>query len=239
MHGRRFGHPGGRIPARMMTSRDRCGGRTTEPGAPGTAVDYRRSDEPTSLLEQAMAHRSWCAEEATRAPTRGSSSWVTPCSAWSWPSTPSGTIRELSDGVLSKVRAAVVNTRVLGQLALDLGLPGTCAWAGRGPVRWSDQGVDPGRCHRGGHRGRLSRRRAGRRPTAYVACSASGSTPPWASRASRTTRAGSRSDGPPRPRGAPVRGRGVRARPRPAVPGLGVRWPAGDWDRGRAVEEGC
>jgi ribonuclease III len=75
------------------------------------------------LLEQAMAHRSWCAEEEGRTSNErleflGDAVLGLVVAEHTFRGHP-----ELSDGVLSKVRAAVVNTRVLGQLALDLGLP--------------------------------------------------------------------------------------------------------------------
>ena len=56
-------------------------------------------------------------------PTSASSSWATPCSAWSWPGTPTRTYPDIPEGMLAKVRSAVVNARVLAQVAdrLDVG----------------------------------------------------------------------------------------------------------------------
>jgi ribonuclease-3 len=75
------------------------------------------------LLEQAMAHRSWCAEDDDRTSNErleflGDAVLGLVVAEDTYRRHP-----ELSDGMLSKVRAAVVNTRVLAQLALDLGLP--------------------------------------------------------------------------------------------------------------------
>ena len=63
-------------------------------------------------------------------PTSGSSSWATPCSDWWWPSTATGRIREMPEGALAKVRAAVVNTTVLAEVALELDLGPSCCSAG-------------------------------------------------------------------------------------------------------------
>jgi ribonuclease-3 len=76
-----------------------------------------------ALLEQAMAHRSWCAEDLSRISNErleflGDAVLGLVVAEDTFRSHP-----ELSDGMLSKVRAAVVNTHVLGELALDLGLP--------------------------------------------------------------------------------------------------------------------
>src|ERR1700680_1202565 len=98
-----------------------------DPGTPGREdrlagrIGYR-FDDPT-LLEQAMAHRSWCAEQEGRTSNErleflGDAVLGLVVADYTYRNHP-----ELSDGMLSKVRAAVVNTRVLAQLALDLGLP--------------------------------------------------------------------------------------------------------------------
>jgi ribonuclease-3 len=79
--------------------------------------------EDHGLLEQAMAHRSWVAEDDDRTSNErleflGDAVLGLVVAEDTYRRHP-----ELSDGMLSKVRAAVVNTRVLAQLALDLGLP--------------------------------------------------------------------------------------------------------------------
>ncbi len=105
-----------------------------EASAPGAtrseAVDrtalIRRLDydfERPELLEQALAHRSWVAEDEARTSNErleflGDAVLGLIVAEYTFRSHP-----ELSDGMLSKVRAGVVNTRALGELALDLGLP--------------------------------------------------------------------------------------------------------------------
>jgi ribonuclease-3 len=100
-------------------------------GRPGTEVGDRTSlirslgyefADP-ELLEQALAHRSWVAEEEDRRSNErleflGDAVLGLVVAEHTYRSHP-----ELSDGMLSKVRAGVVNTRTLGELALDLGLP--------------------------------------------------------------------------------------------------------------------
>jgi ribonuclease III len=92
-----------------------------ELGALITRLDYEFSDR--SLLSQAMAHRSWVAEDERRSSNErleflGDAVLGLVVAEYTF-----RRHRELSDGMLSKVRAAVVNTRVLGELALDLGIP--------------------------------------------------------------------------------------------------------------------
>ncbi len=83
-------------------------------------IDYR-FDDP-SLLDQAMAHRSWCAEQGgltsnERLEFLGDAVLGLVVAEYTYRNHP-----ELSDGVMSKVRASVVNTRVLAEVALELGV---------------------------------------------------------------------------------------------------------------------
>jgi ribonuclease-3 len=95
-----------------------------DPASPGAELADRihyRFEHP-ALLEQAMAHRSWCAERSGRLSNErleflGDAVLGLVVAEYAYRSHP-----ELSDGEMSKVRAAVVNTRVLGQLGLDLGI---------------------------------------------------------------------------------------------------------------------
>ena len=84
-------------------------------------MGYRFEDP--ELLSQAMAHRSWCAEQGgltsnERLEFLGDAVLGLVVAEYSYRQHP-----ELSDGLLSKVRASVVNTRVLGEVALELGIP--------------------------------------------------------------------------------------------------------------------
>ncbi len=83
-------------------------------------IGYRFVDP--SLLDQAMAHRSWCAEQAGRTSNErleflGDAVLGLVVAEYSFRN-----YLDLSDGVMSKVRASVVNTRVLAEVALELGL---------------------------------------------------------------------------------------------------------------------
>jgi ribonuclease III len=95
-------------------------------GAPGSedrlasGIGYRFTD-PT-LLDQAMAHRSWCAEQEGRTSNErleflGDAVLGLIVAEYTYRNHP-----ELSDGLMSKVRASVVNTKVLAEVALDLGV---------------------------------------------------------------------------------------------------------------------
>lgn len=91
-------------------SEDRLAGR----------LGYLFSD-PT-LLDQAMAHRSWCAEQVGRTSNErleflGDAVLGLVVAEYAYRNHP-----ELSDGLMSKVRASVVNTKVLAEVALDLGV---------------------------------------------------------------------------------------------------------------------
>jgi ribonuclease III len=83
-------------------------------------ISYRFQDP--ALLEQAMAHRSWCAEQPGRQSNErleflGDAVLGLVVAEYTYRSHP-----ELSDGEMSKVRASVVNTRVLGEVGLGLGI---------------------------------------------------------------------------------------------------------------------
>jgi ribonuclease-3 len=76
------------------------------------------------LLGQALAHRSWCAEHGGRASNErleylGDAVLGLVVAEHTFRTHP-----DLSDGTLSKVRASVVNARVLADVALELGIPG-------------------------------------------------------------------------------------------------------------------
>ena len=97
-----------------------------DPGAPGVEdrlaerIGYRFAD-PT-LLDRAMAHRSWCAEQEGRTSNErleflGDAVLGLAVAEYTYRNHP-----ELSDGMMSKVRASVVNTKVLAEVALDLGV---------------------------------------------------------------------------------------------------------------------
>jgi ribonuclease-3 len=83
-------------------------------------IGYRFNDP--DLLDQAMAHRSWCAERPERTSNErleflGDAVLGLVVAEYTFRSHP-----ELSDGVMSKVRASVVNTRVLAEVGIELGI---------------------------------------------------------------------------------------------------------------------
>jgi ribonuclease-3 len=85
-----------------------------------TRIGYRFADP--SLLDLAMAHRSWCAEQVGRVSNErleflGDAVLGLVVAEYTYRFHP-----DLSDGVMSKVRASVVNTRVLAEVALELGI---------------------------------------------------------------------------------------------------------------------
>jgi ribonuclease-3 len=99
---------------------------TADSGAP--EVKERLSDRlgytfmDPGLLDEAMAHRSWCAEVEGRTSNErleflGDAVLGLAVAQYTYRSYP-----ELSDGLLSKVRASVVNTKVLGEVGLELGI---------------------------------------------------------------------------------------------------------------------
>jgi ribonuclease III len=82
-------------------------------------VGYRFADP--DLLDQAMAHRSWCAEQPDRTSNErleflGDAVLGLVVADFTYGAHP-----ELSDGQMSQIRASVVNTRVLAEVGLDLG----------------------------------------------------------------------------------------------------------------------
>jgi ribonuclease-3 len=93
-----------------------------QPSAEGLADRIgHRFDDP-ALLDEAMAHRSWCAEQGGRTSNErleflGDAVLGLVVAEFTFRSHP-----ELSDGQMSKVRASVVNTRVLAEVAQDLGI---------------------------------------------------------------------------------------------------------------------
>jgi ribonuclease III len=83
-------------------------------------IDYRFSDP--MLLDRALAHRSWCAEQGEsdsneRLEFLGDAVLGLVVAEHTYRSYP-----ELSDGAMSKVRASVVNTRALAEISLELGI---------------------------------------------------------------------------------------------------------------------
>jgi ribonuclease III len=83
-------------------------------------IIYRFKDP--GLLDQAMAHRSWCAEQPGRTSNErleflGDAVLGLVVAEFTFGARP-----ELSDGQMSQVRASVVNTRVLAEVGLDLGV---------------------------------------------------------------------------------------------------------------------
>ncbi len=99
--------------------------RSADSGAPGVEglagrLDYRFEDP--GLLDEALAHRSWCAEQGVpssneRLEFLGDAVLGLVVAEHTFRNHPG-----LSDGMMSKVRASVVNTRVLAEVALELGV---------------------------------------------------------------------------------------------------------------------
>jgi ribonuclease-3 len=95
-----------------------------QPGGSGLADRLGHSFTHPELLEQALAHRSWCAEHVGRASNErleylGDAVLGLVVAEHTFRTHP-----DLSDGTLSKVRASVVNAKVLADVALGLGIPG-------------------------------------------------------------------------------------------------------------------
>jgi ribonuclease-3 len=87
----------------------------------GDRIGYR-FDDP-ALLDLAMAHRSWCAEQEGRTSNErleflGDAVLGLVVAEYSYRTHP-----DLSDGQMSKVRASVVNTKALAEVGLGLGIP--------------------------------------------------------------------------------------------------------------------
>ncbi len=97
-----------------------------DPATPGVEdrlaerIGYRFSDP--ALLDRAMAHRSWCAEQEGRASNERLEFLGDAVLGLVVAEHTYGNHPELSDGMMSKVRASVVNTKVLAEVALDLGV---------------------------------------------------------------------------------------------------------------------
>jgi ribonuclease-3 len=92
-------------------------------GEAGLAERIGHRFEDPGLLSEAMAHRSWCAEEAARVSNErleflGDAVLGLVVAEHTFSTHPG-----LSDGQMSKVRASVVNTKVLAEVGLGLGLP--------------------------------------------------------------------------------------------------------------------
>jgi ribonuclease-3 len=83
-------------------------------------IGYRFGDP--ALLDEAMSHRSWCAEQGGLASNErleflGDAVLGMVVAEYTYRTYP-----ELTDGQMSKVRASVVNTRVLGEVGSGLGV---------------------------------------------------------------------------------------------------------------------
>jgi ribonuclease-3 len=92
-------------------------------------IGHRFADP--SLFDQALSHRSWCAEQGglpsnERLEFLGDAVLGLVVAEYTYRNHP-----ELPEGVLAKVRASVVNTRVLADVAADLGV-GSLLRLGRG-----------------------------------------------------------------------------------------------------------
>jgi ribonuclease-3 len=109
--------------------------RQVDPGGAGAAVladrlRYRFDD--LSLLQHALAHRSWCGEQDGGAPSNermeflGDAVLGLVVANFTYEQYP-----EFPEGKLAKVRSAVVNARVLASVALRLGI-GDVLLLGRG-----------------------------------------------------------------------------------------------------------
>ncbi|HEX3981236.1 MAG TPA: ribonuclease III domain-containing protein, partial [Acidimicrobiales bacterium] len=97
-------------------SEDRPGGESWSEDRIGYRFDH------PGLLDEAMAHRSWCAEQPGRTSNErleylGDAVLGLIVAEYTYRNYPL-----LSDGAMSKVRASVVNTRVLAEVAQDLGI---------------------------------------------------------------------------------------------------------------------
>src|SRR5665213_4365705 len=100
--------------------------RRVDPGAEGAAALAERlghSFADLSLLQHALAHRSWCGEQEGGAPSNellevlGDAVLGLVVARYSFERYP-----RFPEGMLAKVRSAVVNARVLAQVAEGLGV---------------------------------------------------------------------------------------------------------------------
>ena len=96
-------------------------------GAPagdgGLAVRLGHPFTTPDLLGQALAHRSWCSEHGGAASNERLEYLGDAVLGLVVAEHTFRTYPELSDGLLSKVRASVVNARVLAEVAVGLGIP--------------------------------------------------------------------------------------------------------------------
>jgi ribonuclease-3 len=109
--------------------------RRVDPGAEGAAALAERlghSFADLSLLQHALAHRSWCGEQEGGAPSNerleflGDAVLGLIVAGYTFERFP-----DFAEGKLAKVRSAVVNARVLAQVAARLGV-GEVLLLGRG-----------------------------------------------------------------------------------------------------------
>jgi len=109
--------------------------RQADPGAEGAAALAERLGHTfadLSLLQHALAHRSWCGEQEGGAPSNerleflGDAVLGLVVARFAYERYP-----EFAEGKLAKVRSAVVNARVLAQVAARLGV-GDVLLLGRG-----------------------------------------------------------------------------------------------------------
>ncbi len=109
--------------------------RRVEAGAEGAAALAERlghTFSDLSLLQQALAHRSWCGEQGGGAPSNerleflGDAVLGLVVAGYTYARYP-----DFAEGKLAKIRAAVVNARVLAGVAADLGV-GEVLLLGRG-----------------------------------------------------------------------------------------------------------
>lgn len=92
-------------------------------GAGGLAERLGHAFAAPDLLGQALAHRSWCSEHGGAASNERLEYLGDAVLGLIVAEHTFRTHAELSDGMLSKVRASVVNARVLAESAIGLGIP--------------------------------------------------------------------------------------------------------------------
>ncbi len=109
--------------------------RRVDAGAEGAVALAQRlghTFSDLSLLQQALAHRSWCGEQEGGAPSNerleflGDAVLGLVVAGFTY-----GRYPDFAEGKLAKVRSAVVNARVLAEVAADLGV-GDVLLLGRG-----------------------------------------------------------------------------------------------------------
>ena len=94
------------------------------PGDGGLAERIGHAFAAPDLLAQALAHRSWCSEHGGAASNERLEYLGDAVLGLIVAEDTFRTHPDLSDGQLSKVRASVVNARVLAEVAVGLGIPG-------------------------------------------------------------------------------------------------------------------